>query len=156
MKILPNVIQTAARFLLGVALSCCMAGAFGAQAQAPPKSANTEQDLPALIRSVKGSDLFHVYCASCHGADAKGNGPVAPALKVKVPDLTILAKQNGGKFPEARVRKTITGDDVMAAHGSREMPVWAPVFHQIEEDVDRGYVRLENLVKYLESIQTPK
>jgi len=99
--------------------------------------------------------LFRAYCASCHGADAKGKGPAAPALKARVPDLTLLAKRNGGKFPAARVRNMIMGDEVLAAHGSREMPVWGPIFHQIEWDVDRGNVRLENLVKYLQSIQSP-
>jgi len=88
--------------------------------------------------------------------DAKGNGPAAPALKTRPPDLTILAKDGGGRFPEDRVRKTIMGDDILAAHGSREAPVWGPVFHQIEEDVDRGPVRLANLVKYLKLIQVPK
>jgi mono/diheme cytochrome c family protein len=43
---------------------------------------------------------------------------------------------------------------MIASHGSREMPVWGPIFHQVEEDVDRGYVRLDNLVKYLQSIQS--
>jgi folate-dependent phosphoribosylglycinamide formyltransferase PurN len=43
---------------------------------------------------------------------------------------------------------------MIASHGSREMPVWGPIFHQVEEDVDRGNVRVENLVTYLESIQT--
>jgi len=78
------------------------------------------------------------------------------ALKPKVPDLTVLAKNNRGKFPEDRVRKTIMGDDAVAAHGSREMPVWGPVFHQIEEDVDWGQVRLTNLTQYLKSIQSLK
>jgi mono/diheme cytochrome c family protein len=106
-----------------------------------------------LIRSLKGSDLFRAYCVPCHGVAGKGGGPAAPALKAKVPDLTILAKKNGGVFPAERVRKTITGEDVIASHGSREMPIWGPIFHQVEEDVDRGNVRIENLVKYLESIQ---
>lgn len=74
-------------------------------------------------------------------------------MKVKVPDLTVIAKNSGGQFPAARVRRIIMGENVITAHGSREMPVWGPIFHQIESDVDRGYVRLENLVKYLESIQ---
>jgi mono/diheme cytochrome c family protein len=65
-----------------------------------------------------------------------------------------LAKNNGGRFPSAHVRSVITGDAVMAAHGSREMPIWGPIFHQIEVDVDWGNVRVENLVKYLESIQS--
>ena len=115
-----------------------------------------EQALPPLIRSTKGPDLFRAYCASCHGIDAKGHGPAAVALKRKVPDLTVLAKNNRNQFPEQRVRKVIMGEDVIAAHGSREMPVWGPIFHQIEEDVDRGNVRLDNLVKYLESIQSLK
>jgi mono/diheme cytochrome c family protein len=114
----------------------------------------TDQQFQQLIHSVAGPDLFRAYCASCHGSDAKGDGPAASALKTRVPDLTSLARNNGGKFPDARVRKTILGDDVIAAHGSREMPVWGPIFHQVEEDVDRGNVRLENLVKYLESIQS--
>jgi mono/diheme cytochrome c family protein len=114
----------------------------------------TDQQFQQLIHSVAGPDLFRAYCASCHGSDAKGDGPAASALKTRVPDLTRLARNNGGKFPDARVRKTILGDDVIAAHGSREMPIWGPIFHQVEEDVDRGNVRLENLVKYLESIQS--
>ncbi|MGD0956874.1 MAG: c-type cytochrome [Candidatus Acidiferrales bacterium] len=141
------------RIALGVALSCLTLAAFGAQSQTSTQSPQTQEQLPPLIRSTKGSDLFRAYCASCHGVDAKGNGPVAPALKAKVPDLTVLSKDNRGQFPAARVRKVIMGDDVLAAHGSLEMPIWGPIFHQIEEDVDRGNVRLENLVKYLESIQ---
>jgi mono/diheme cytochrome c family protein len=130
--------------------------AFSAGAQGPPKQAPADQPLPPLIRSVKGPDLFRAYCAPCHGVSGEGNGPAAASLKTKPPNLTILAKNNGGKFPEARVRKVIMGDDVIASHGSREMPIWGPIFHQIEEDVDRGNIRLDNLLKYLESIQTAK
>jgi cytochrome c553 len=79
---------------------------------------------------------------------------VAPALRATVPDLTIIAISEGGNFPAARMRRIITGEGIIASHGTREMPVWGPIFHQVEEDVDRGNVRLENLVKYLESIQT--
>ena len=86
----------------------------------------------------------------------EGNGPVAPALKATVPDLTVIAKNNGGTFPVARVRRIITGEGMIASHGSREMPIWGPIFSQVEADVDRGPVRPENLVKYLESIQSLK
>ena len=135
---------------------CFASGPCCAQSQAPASERAKAQELPQLIRSTRGPDLFRAYCASCHGVDAQGNGPAAPALKTKPADLTLLSKRNGGQFPEERVRKVISGDDVLAAHGSREMPIWGPVFHQIEEDVDRGNVRMENLVKYLESIQSLK
>lgn len=156
MKTAGDMIRRAMEFVSGVALICAALTASCAQAQAPQKPAASDQELPPLIRSVRGPDLFRAYCASCHGLDATGHGPAAPALKAKVPDLTILATKNGGKFPDARVRRTITGEDVLAAHGSREMPVWGPIFHQIEEDIDRGNVRIDNLAKYLESIQVPK
>lgn len=160
MKIPGSVIQGAAWVVLGTALSCAMLTSLGAQSQTQsqtaPKAPTEEAPLPPLIRSTNGADLYRAYCASCHGVDAKGKGPAVPALKSKVPDLTVLAKNNGGQFPEARVRKAIMGDEVLAAHGSREMPIWGPIFHQIEWDVDRGNVRLENLVKYLESVQSLK
>jgi mono/diheme cytochrome c family protein len=142
---------------------CYFLFAFGmapADARTQTGSQNAQQAPDAakqqnLIRSLEGADLYKAYCASCHGKTGKGDGPVAPTLKATVPDLTAIAKTNGGVFPEARVRRIITGEGMIASHGSREMPVWGPIFHQIEEDVDRGNVRLENLVKYLESIQVP-
>ena len=140
----------------GLAFFCVAITAFKLQSQAVPEAASPEQSPPPLIRSTKGPDLFRAYCASCHGINGKGNGPAAVALKAKVPDLTVLSKNNKGQFPEDRVRRTIIGDDVVAAHGSREMPIWGPIFHQIEEDIDRGNVRLDNLVKYLKSIQSLK
>jgi hypothetical protein len=68
----------------------------------------------------------------------------------------VIAKSNGGEFPVARVRRIIMGQGMIASHGSREMPVWGPIFYQVEADVDRGPVRMENLVKYLESIQVKR
>ncbi len=106
-----------------------------------------------LIPSVKGPELFHAYCASCHGVDGAGNGPVAPALTAKLADLTTISQRNGGVFPTKRVRSIISGDDIILAHGSREMPVWGPIFHQVEWDRDWGETRLDNLTKYLQSIQ---
>lgn len=97
--------------------------------------------------------MYRAYCASCHGVEAHGDGPAAPALKTKVPDLTFIAKRNGGVFPADRVSNIISGDETPLAHGSREMPIWGPIFHQVEADQDWGHVRLKNLSKYLESIQ---
>jgi mono/diheme cytochrome c family protein len=144
------------KFLRASWISLCFVMSSAALAGAPGKhqaTSNSETQDQPLIHSVEGPELFRAYCASCHGKDGRGNGPAAPAMKVKVPDLTVIARNNKGQFPSAHVRRIIMGDDVVTAHGSREMPVWGPIFHQIESDVDRGYVRLENLVKYLESIQ---
>ncbi len=82
-------------------------------------------------------------------------GPVSKALKSEVPDLTRLAQRNGGAFPVIHVRTTIMfgADDLLSAHGSRAMPIWGPIFHEIEFDQDLGNVRLENVTRYLESIQ---
>jgi mono/diheme cytochrome c family protein len=136
--------------LLAFALSFLVLTTLRATPQAAP---NTKEQLEHLIYSLKGPDLFRAHCAACHGSDAKGNGPLASALKAKPANLTVLAKNNRGHFPSARVRQTIAGEDILASHGSREMPIWGPIFHQIESDQDFGDVRLQNLVKYLESIQ---
>ena len=113
------------------------------------------KDQPPPIRSVDGVRLFQNYCAPCHGLDASGKGPVSGALKPPVPDLTKLSQRNGGKFPVARVKNTIMfgAGQLMAAHGSTQMPIWGPIFHEIDVDQDLGNVRLENVTRYLESIQ---
>ena len=126
---------------------------YGGAAAAQSKPA-AQDEYKTLIYSVKGPDLFRAHCAPCHGSDGRGNGPAAAALKEKPADLTALAKNNGGKFPAEQTEKAISGEDrTLLAHGSVEMPVWGPIFHQIEEDRDFGKVRLQNLVKYLQSIQ---
>lgn len=126
---------------------------FGTTAAAQTKPTPQKQ-YEELIYSVRGPDLFRAHCAPCHGAGGKGNGPAAASLKTKPADLTVLAKNNDGKFPTERVRKFISGDDPsLSSHGSREMPVWGPIFHKIEEDQDFGNIRLQNLIKYLETIQ---
>jgi mono/diheme cytochrome c family protein len=107
------------------------------------------------IRPVHGASIFQTYCAACHGLDGRGNGPVSKALKGEVPDLTRLSQRNDGTFPAIDVRNTIMfgADDLLPAHGSKEMPIWGPIFHEIEFDQDLGDVRLKNVTEYLESIQ---
>jgi hypothetical protein len=106
-----------------------------------------------LIFSVKGPDLYRAYCASCHGSEGRGDGPIAPILKTPPRDLTTFSRRNHGVFPAKRLEIIISADDLIAAHGNREMPIWGPIFHQVEWDQDLGAVRLQNLIKYLESIQ---
>ncbi len=115
---------------------------------------NGDKQSPQLIRSLRGPDMYRAYCAACHGLDGRGTGPTASALKAKVPDLTLLKKNYHGQFPIAYVRQVIQGDLVMGAHGTREMPIWGPIFHQVESDMDWGNVRVSNLIDYLQSIQS--
>jgi mono/diheme cytochrome c family protein len=139
---------------IGLQAAVLLAGLFAAASTAPDDKAKQKTDQPInLIHSLNGPDLYRGYCASCHGAQGKGDGPVAPALNSKVPDLTTIAQRNGGVFPAALVNKIISGDQIILAHGSREMPVWGPIFHQVQEDRDYGEVRLQNLTNYLKSIQ---
>jgi mono/diheme cytochrome c family protein len=103
-----------------------------------------------------GRDLFEFYCASCHGRDGKGSGPVVPALKVRPPDLTTIARRNRGQFPTERVTAVVTGDATLPtpAHGSKDMPVWGPIFQALDQRKTVYEVRVSNIVAYLESIQT--
>jgi mono/diheme cytochrome c family protein len=129
----------------------------GGQKPAAPKQSTERQgavEQQHLIESLNGKALYQAYCATCHGADGTGGGPAATALKKAPPDLTGIAKKNGGKFPSIQIQKIISGESVpTVAHGSREMPVWGPIFGQIAWDQDLGKVRVYNLAEYLESLQ---
>lgn len=111
-------------------------------------------DTTHLIQSMNGAELYKAYCASCHGTDGKGVGPMTQWLKIESPDLTRLAMRAGGKFPLARVQRVISGEEsITAGHGTREMPVWGPIFSQISWDQDLGRIRVYNLAKYIEKMQ---
>ena|SRR5579863_6339417 len=116
---------------------------------------NHQAKQETLIPSIEGPALYKAYCAVCHGSDARGSGPMASALKVQPPDLTRIAERNGGAFPMARVEHIISGEQVLSSgHGTREMPVWGPVFSQVDRDQDLGRVRIDNLTRYLKDMQT--
>jgi mono/diheme cytochrome c family protein len=111
----------------------------------------------ATTAAEAGKMYFRQYCATCHGISGKGDGPMAGALKAKMPDLTQLAKKNGGKFPYMDVLDTIDGTRPVASHGSKEMPAWGSTFQaDIGQDTMmqaevRG--RLMLLTDYLRSLQ---
>jgi mono/diheme cytochrome c family protein len=109
---------------------------------------------PLVIESLVGEDSFNFYCASCHGRDGKGDGPVARSLKTAPPDLTTLARRSGGAFPAAEVAAFIAGTGrPLPAHGPGDMPVWGPIFQALETSDPRVKVRIQNIVAYIESIQ---
>jgi mono/diheme cytochrome c family protein len=117
-----------------------------------PKAPDVEST--RLIESIQGPALYSAYCAVCHGKDGRGGGPMATSLKATTPDLTSIALRSGGKYPLTRVQRIISGEEqVPAGHGTREMPVWGPVFSQVAWDQDLGRLRLYNLAKYIETLQ---
>ncbi len=75
----------------------------------------------------QGADLYQTHCATCHGAYARGGGPMAPVLLVLPPDLRNVTARNGGVFPVARVVMRIDGRDPLVSHGSA-MPVYGDFF----------------------------
>jgi len=135
-------------FTLGWVLTIGVMGASAGQNTA-------ERVLPPLvIGSLAGEDSFSFYCAPCHGRAGNGDGPVAAALKTAPPDLTILARRNGGTFPTKDVIAFIVGTGrPLPAHGPGDMPVWGPIFRALEASDPRVKVRIENIVAYIESIQ---
>jgi mono/diheme cytochrome c family protein len=104
--------------------------------------------------AASGKEMFNAYCASCHGAGAKGDGPAASALKSKPADLTLLAKDNGGTFPANRIMSILRGQATVSAHGNKDMPVWGPVFwHMSQGHEAQMQQRIANLTHYLETLQ---
>lgn len=75
----------------------------------------------------EGQALYQNHCATCHGVDATGGGPMAASLILQPPDLTVLAAGNAGVFPTTRVAMRIDGRDPLVSHGS-PMPVYGPYF----------------------------
>lgn len=98
-------------------------------------------------------------CASCHGEKAVGDGPLTFFLTLKVPDLTILAQENDGKFPMLDVIQMIDGRTGVRTHGD-EMPIWGNRY-RAEASEHTGVYGSETIVRsrilslayYLESIQ---
>ena len=88
-----------------------------------------------------GEHLYLRACASCHGADARGSGPVSPQLRGPVPDLTGLAAGHGGEFPREYVIDVIVGRRTLPTHGTREMPVWGERFGPGPGNVASFYAR---------------
>lgn len=101
-----------------------------------------------------GKQMYTSYCAPCHGADARGNGPVAPALKTPPPDLTGLAKANHGKYPDTHVVSVLNFGSEVRAHGSAEMPVWGTIFGKMAKvSFQERDLRSVNLARYLRTLQ---
>ncbi|HEV2214679.1 MAG TPA: cytochrome c [Terracidiphilus sp.] len=101
-----------------------------------------------------GKQMYKNYCAPCHGLDGKGHGPVASSLRQPPTDLTLLARNNHGKFPESHVAGVLSFGTDHPAHGSATMPVWGPILGRMDRaNVDLEHMRIVNLCNYLRTIQ---
>jgi len=141
-----------------VALLGCLAvlGIAGCAAQRDRLREEIAPTREQLLR--EGQRTYERACSSCHGLDARGDGPVASSLKVRPTNLTTLAARNGGVFPRDRVVAVVTGEIPLAAHGTRDMPVWRLRFGPTSSGAAataalRTRRWLDGMVDYLETIQ---
>ena len=122
-------------------------------AAAQDKPAGDKVPVPRAV-ATSGKKTYMHYCASCHGVDARGDGPAAVILKTTPPDLTTLAKRHGGKFPYEYVSDVLRFGTRFAAHGSSEMPIWGPIFGSMDNyDEVAVRKRIKDLSEYLASLQ---
>ena len=106
-----------------------------------------------------GAELYKRLCSSCHGQNARGDGPAAKSFKIEVPDLTRIAHRHGGVFPAEQISKIIDGRQTLPPHGSREMPVWGFEFHRSNQGAGNPEAQrrtddlIARLTEYLRTIQ---
>ena len=106
-----------------------------------------------------GITEYELACMACHGVDGRGDGPLAKTLKARPSDLTQISKASGGRFPSKKVGEMIDGRAAVAAHGSREMPVWGDRYRAAESGnrpkivEQRARAQIDALVKYVQTLQ---
>ncbi len=138
------------RYISILAVSAAIAGGMTCAAQTDSKVV-----IPVKkISPVDGKQMYKNYCAPCHGMDGKGNGPVASALKTPPTDLTLLSRNNHGKFPDTHIVSVMEFGSNLPAHGSAEMPVWGPILGKMNQmNAMDKQLRISNLSRYIESLQ---
>lgn len=100
------------------------------------------------------ADTYREYCAVCHGKMGRGDGPAPSELKVRPPDLTLLAQRHRGKFPSDYVSDVLRNGVALPAHGTIEMPIWGPLFSALDGQFQSQVkLRIQSLVTYLKSLQ---
>jgi mono/diheme cytochrome c family protein len=109
---------------------------------------------PALD-GISGAYAFRTHCASCHGADGKGEGPLADSLRFHPADLTLIAKRHGGSFPTETVVRIVDGRQPLKGHGAPDMPIWGDAFKNADTGYDDKRVKekIHSIVEYLKTLQ---
>jgi len=104
--------------------------------------------------ATSGKQMYANYCAPCHGLDGRGQGPVSQALRTPPMDLTVLTRNNHGKFPDAHIVNVLQNGVDVPSHGSLEMPVWGPILGKMNQTNPQDrLLRISNLSRYLETMQ---
>ena len=109
----------------------------------------------AAVGGVAGAYTYRTHCASCHGPDGKGEGPSTESLRFRPPDLTLIAKRNGGSFPADRVYRIVDGRKPLKGHGGPDMPIWGDAFKNADTGYDDAQVKakVQSVVDYLKTLQ---
>jgi len=117
----------------------------------------------AIAQDVEaGREEYRMHCAACHGLEGRGDGPIGQILKVPAPNLALITERNGGKYPVRKIYDIIEGSSVVAAHGTRDMPLWGDRYRKgpapqtpDQQDVaaTQAEQRILALVYYLGTLQ---
>lgn len=155
MKDKPVLYSKAKLSTLSIAVLAAVALVFIAAAQ--EKTADVKTVPITYTNPASGSEMYTTYCAVCHGATGKGNGPAASVFTKPPTDLTRLATKNNGKYPAQHVYTVLKFGTSVPAHGNLEMPVWNTLFRSLDSTDETSdavtRLRLNNLVEYIRSIQ---
>jgi len=118
-------------------------------------AASQDKPVTDAAAAKRGAATFQTFCASCHGASARGDGPMADSLRFAPADLTAIARRNGGHFPAEKVGKIIDGRQQVTGHGGTDMPIWGDAFKNTRKGFDDRRVRatIADVVEYLATIQ---
>ena len=139
--------------LAGLLLAGTGAVLLGQRAGASKEPQQTTMEKTPITRSnpTSGQELYKDYCAACHGATGKGDGPAVEFLKAPPMDLTTMAKRNDGKFPVDHFATVLRFGTKTHQHGTSDMPIWGPLFSKQGKAIVE--LRIRNLRSYVESIQ---
>jgi mono/diheme cytochrome c family protein len=132
------------KLILALVVSCLPAFAYLGAAQ------EVELDRAAASR---GRETFNRFCSTCHGRQAKGDGPLAKDLKAKPADLTGLSERNGGTFPYQMVIDTISKGRRLPGHGAEDMPAWGKFLREEGGSDEAAKAKMDELAQFLWSLQ---
>lgn len=131
-----------------VALAGGVLPAGAAFAQTPPQD--------SAVYGISGAYTYRTHCASCHGGDGKGEGPLADSLRYRPPDLTLLSRRNGGEYPADTIQRIVDGRKPLKGHGGPDMPIWGDAFKNADTgyDDERVKEKIRSVVHHLRTLQS--